>query len=106
MNVAARAARRAARQAARVCGGIRIPPLGRLGSAVKRRIPSKSSAQRWRVTVIGGSRAREITELEATSAEAAIKRAIREHGIDDPHKQKRLAAYGWVKPDGTIWFRD
>jgi hypothetical protein len=32
-------------------------------------------------------------ELQAESAEAAIKRAIREQGIDDPHKQKRLAAY-------------
>jgi len=25
----------------------------------------------------------------------AIKRAIREYGIDDPHKQTRLAAYRW-----------
>ena len=60
---------------------------------MKRRVPSKTSVQRWRVTVIGGSRAREITELQADSAEAAIKRAIREHGINDPHQQKRLAAY-------------
>jgi hypothetical protein len=45
------------------------------------------------VTVIGGNRARQVTELEAASAEAAIKRAIRERGIDDPHKQKRLMAY-------------
>ncbi len=45
------------------------------------------------MTVIAGSRGREVCELQAESAEAAIKRAIREHGIEDPHKQKRLAAY-------------
>ena len=39
------------------------------------------STPRWWVTVIAGARAREITELKAESAEAAIKRAIREHGI-------------------------
>ena len=58
-----------------------------------RRVPSKTSVQRWRVTVIAGNRGRQICELQAESADAAIKRAIREHGIDDPHKQKRLAAY-------------
>ena len=60
---------------------------------MKRGVPSKASVQRWRVTMIGGSRAREITELQADSAEAAIKRAIKEHGIDDLHRQSRLAAY-------------
>jgi hypothetical protein len=50
------------------------------------------SFARWRVTVIGGAKAREICELEAQSAEAPIKRAIREHEIDDPHRQARLAA--------------
>jgi hypothetical protein len=35
------------------------------------------SFARWRVTVIGGAKAREICELEAQSAEAPIKRAIR-----------------------------
>ena len=37
--------------------------------------------------------ARQVCELEAASAEAVIIRAIREFGIDDPHKQKGLAAY-------------
>ena len=61
---------------------------------MKRRVVSKTvGVVRWRVTQIGGSRGREICELEAASAEAAIKRAIREHGIDDPHRQSRLAAY-------------
>lgn len=45
---------------------------------------------RWVVNRIIGNQAREICELEAKSAEAAIKRAIREYGIDDP--QQRLAA--------------
>ena len=45
------------------------------------------------MTVIAGNRGREVCELEAASAEAAIQRAIRERGIDDPEKQKRLAAY-------------
>ena len=54
---------------------------------------SSNNAPRWRVTQIGGSRGREICELEAASADAAIKRAIREYGIDDPHRQSRLAAY-------------
>ena len=57
------------------------------------RVPSKSSVSRWRVTVIAGSRGREVCELQAESAEAAIKRAIREHGIENPERQKRLGAY-------------
>jgi hypothetical protein len=54
---------------------------------------SSKPAPRWRVTQIGGSRGREICELEAATADAAIKRAVREYGIDDPHRQSRLAAY-------------
>jgi hypothetical protein len=50
------------------------------------------SSPRWRVNVIVGNRAREIAELQAPTADAAIKRAIREYGISDPHKQQRLAA--------------
>jgi hypothetical protein len=60
---------------------------------MKRSVPSKAGVQCWCVTVIAGSRAREICELQANTAAAAIKRAIREHGMDDPHQQKRLAAY-------------
>lgn len=60
---------------------------------MKRRVPSKVGVQRWRVTVIAGSRGREICELQAETAEAAIKRAVREYSIDDQHRQKRLAAY-------------
>jgi len=51
-----------------------------------RRVSSKS-VQRWRVTQIGGNRARQICGLEAKDAPSAIKRAIREHGIDDPHRR-------------------
>jgi hypothetical protein len=35
----------------------------------------------------------EVCELQAKTAEEAIKRAMRERGIDDPHTQSRLAAY-------------
>ena len=56
-----------------------------------KRSVSKSVA-RWRVNVIAESRAPEICELEAHSAEEAVKRMIREHGIE-PERAKRLAAY-------------
>jgi hypothetical protein len=42
---------------------------------------STKDLPRWRMTVIARSRAREITELPAETAEAAITRVIREHGI-------------------------
>lgn len=64
-------------------------PLAYLG-VMKRK--SVSSKVRWRVMRLAGARAQEITELEAASAAAAIKRAIKEHGID-AEGQKRLAAY-------------
>ena len=60
---------------------------------MKRRVPSKGGVQRWRVTQIGRSRAREIAELQAKTADEAIKRAIRKLGITEPERQKRLAAY-------------
>jgi hypothetical protein len=44
------------------------------------------------VSRIVGNRAREVCELEAADADAAIKRTSREYGIDDPHQQQRLAA--------------
>ena len=59
--------------------------------AMSRRVSSK--VLRWRVAQIGGPKAREICELEAKDATAAIKRVIREYGIDDRHRQKRLIAY-------------
>jgi hypothetical protein len=53
---------------------------------------NSKSSPRWRVTQIVGARAREICDMEAKTAEEAIKRATREFGID-PERQKRLAAY-------------
>jgi len=47
---------------------------------------------RWSVRSIVGNKAREICELAAADADTAIKRAIREYGINDPHMQQRLAA--------------
>jgi hypothetical protein len=57
-----------------------------------RRVSSKN-IQRWRVTQIGGNRAREICELKAKDASSAIKSAIRPYAIEDPHRQQRLIAY-------------
>ena len=59
--------------------------------AYMRRVSGK--VQRWRVTQIGGNRARDICELEAKDAASAVKRVIREYGINDPHRQRRLVAY-------------
>ena len=50
------------------------------------------NSPRWRVTRIIGAKAHEICELGATSADHAIKRAIREFEIE-PERQNRLAAY-------------
>jgi len=44
------------------------------------------------VSQIGGNRSRDICELEARNAPAAIKRAIRLYAIDDPHRQQRPIA--------------
>jgi len=45
---------------------------------------------RWRVIRIVGNAAREVCTMPAASADAAIRRAIREYAIDDPHQQARL----------------
>jgi hypothetical protein len=58
---------------------------------MKRRV-SKSSRPRWRITRIVGARAEELRELEAETAEAAVKRYIRENEVE-PERQFRLAAY-------------
>jgi hypothetical protein len=44
------------------------------------------------VDVIVDNKVREIAELQSPTAKAAIKRAIREFGINDPHKKQRPAA--------------
>jgi hypothetical protein len=51
------------------------------------------STPRWRITRIVGRRAEELSELEAPSADDAIKRYISEQSVTDPMKQKRIAAY-------------
>jgi hypothetical protein len=60
-----------------------------------RRVSSKN-VQRWRVSQIGGNRAREICELEAKDAPSAIKRVIRLYAIDDRYRQHRLVAQRMV----------
>jgi hypothetical protein len=50
------------------------------------------SPPRWRVLRLVGAKAREVCELEAKSADAAIERALREFQIE-PEGQKRLAAH-------------
>ena len=57
--------------------------------AIKR---TSKDVPRWRVNRIVGNAARELCELDAKSAEDAIKRAIREFEIK-PERQNRLAAY-------------
>ena len=52
---------------------------------------SKSSPQRWRVIRIGAARAREICELQAKTAEDAVKRVIREFPVP-PEDHYRLKA--------------
>jgi hypothetical protein len=61
---------------------------------MKRPVPRKRlSIARWRVNMIAGARARDICQIEAKSAEDAIKYAIRTYAINDPHQQSRLGAY-------------
>lgn len=61
---------------------------------MKRPVPSKRlPVARWRVNVISGARARDICQIEAKSAEQAIKRAIRKYRITDTLQQSRLGAY-------------
>lgn len=52
----------------------------------------EAAGPRWRVTCIVGAKAQEICELNAETAEAAIKLAVRQHAIE-PERRKRLAAY-------------
>jgi hypothetical protein len=49
------------------------------------------SSLRWRVIRIGGARAREICELQAKTAEDAVKRVIREFPVP-PEDHYRLKA--------------
>lgn len=53
---------------------------------------TRKSSPRWRVTRIAGAKAREICELEAKNAEAAVRRVIREHQIP-AEDHMRIAAY-------------
>jgi len=55
---------------------------------------SKREAALWRITRIAGSRAQELAELRAESAEAAIQRYTREFAVVDKALRKRLAATG------------
>ena len=55
-------------------------------------VPEKPLFGEAALTRLVGSAARETCEVEAAGAEAAIKRAIREHDIE-PERPKRLAAY-------------
>jgi hypothetical protein len=56
-----------------------------------KRVTSKSSP-RWRVIRIGGAKAREICELQAKTAEDAVKRVIREYPVpsEDHYRLKAI----------------
>jgi hypothetical protein len=54
---------------------------------------SKGDLPLWRVTKIGGSRAQELSEMRAKTAQEAIKRYFKEFSVTDPNQLSRLAAY-------------
>jgi len=53
--------------------------------------PSPKALRRWRVIEIA-KKGRHIVTLAAPDADAAIRRAIEDYGITEPHRQKRLVA--------------
>jgi hypothetical protein len=58
----------------------------------KRTSPKQTKLLRWRISRIRSSAARELGEVEAPTAEAAIKTAIKIFTVTDPWTQKRLVA--------------
>jgi hypothetical protein len=51
-----------------------------------------ANARRWRINRIRGSRALALGVVEAPTAAAAIRQAIRTFAVTDPEQQRRLAA--------------
>ena len=47
---------------------------------------------RWQISIIRGRRAQPVGTLDATTAEAALERAVEEWHFTDPDLRKRLAA--------------
>jgi hypothetical protein len=52
----------------------------------------KATEQRWKIFRLKGTPAAFLGGVMATDADAAIRAAIEEFGIDDPAQQKRLLA--------------
>jgi hypothetical protein len=53
----------------------------------------RKSNQRWRIRRIGGARQQYVTTVLAASETAAITMVIKENGIADPERQRRLVAW-------------
>ncbi len=56
------------------------------------RKPSKAAPpRRWRVIEIA-KKGRHLADVPARDADAAIRKAIEDYGITEPHRQRRLIA--------------
>jgi hypothetical protein len=53
---------------------------------------ARSKLYEWRITRIRGTPAAFVGYVEAPDAEQAVKAAISQFGISNPHEQARLAA--------------
>jgi hypothetical protein len=56
------------------------------------RVASKRTLPRWKIIRIKAAPADELGTVEAPDAETAIRIAIEQFEIDDPHRQRRLVA--------------
>ena len=56
------------------------------------RVASKRTLPRWKIIRIKATPAEELGTVETPDAEPAIRIAIEQFEIDDPHRQRRLVA--------------
>ena len=56
------------------------------------RVASKRTLPRWKIIRIKATPAEELGTVEVPDAETAIRIAIEQFEIDDPHRQRRLVA--------------
>ena len=56
------------------------------------RLASKRALPRWKIIRLKATPAEELGTIEVPDAEPAIRIAIEQFEIDDPHRQRRLVA--------------
>ena len=56
------------------------------------RVASKRTLPRWKIIRVKATPAEELGTVEVPDAEPAIRVAIEQFEIDDPHRQRRLVA--------------